>query len=258
MPSLAKAALAAAAATLALATAATGQPQPPNIDIPDLPKQEVERFKVTLNGSQGSTFNFAVDVPNPGSCSIHSEGRVTEDWKFARGRGVVLEFRRIRGTRTVFLQRKGHPPGDVSFAAPGTVERTASGFWDEYGPAGCRGRHDFGVADCGKKLPAKADMFLFWGRGKVRMEVTSKTTQRKNPAAACGSGVENIDGLSWEYPHLPVQKGKLSAKQVFGKRKHLVVELDAGQPIMPLRQGTYIREDETFGGSSRLVLSRLR
>jgi hypothetical protein len=255
--SLAKAAPAVALLVLTIAAAATAQPQPPNVQIPDLPNQEVERFKVTLNGSQGSTFNFSVDYPNP-SCPIHSEGRVTEDWKFARGRGVVLEFRRIKGTHTVFLQRKGHPAGDVSFATPGTVIRTASGFWDEMGPAPCRGHHEFSVADCDTKLPAKADMFFIWTRGRLSMEPTSKSIQRKNPARECGSGNENIDGLTNEYPFLAKQKGKLSAKQVFGKRKHIVVPLKANRLLEPVRGGMWIREDEVFGGSARLVLSRLK
>jgi hypothetical protein len=255
----AKTLTAAAVALLVLAGTAMAYtpPQAPDINIPNLPNQEVERFKVTLNGSQGSTFSFAVDMPDAG-CSVHGEGRVTEDWKFARGKGVVLEFRRIKGTRTVFLQRRGHPPGDVSFATPGTVLRTASGFWDELGPAPCSGHHEFSVADCDRKIRAPADMFFIWTRsGKLTMEPTSKSIQKKNPAAACGSGNDNIDGLSWEYPFLAKQKGKLTAKQVFGKKKHIVVPLDAGHPIMPLRQGSFIVEKEQFGGDSRLVLSRL-
>jgi hypothetical protein len=247
-----------AALGLAILTAAATAQTPPPIPNHQF-KSEVERFKLTLNGSQGSTFNFSVDMANPQGCSVHSEGRLTEDWKFERGRGVVLEFRRIKGTRTVFLQRKGHPAGDVSFATPGTVERTASGFWDEFGGAGCRGRRDFSVADCGKKLKAKADMFFIWTRsGKLTMEPTNKSIQRKNPARACGSGNDNIDGLSHEYPFLEKQKGKLSAKQIFGKRKHIVVEMEAGKLLTPHREGMYLREDETFGGSARVVLSRLR
>lgn len=101
----------------------------------------------------------------------------------------MLEFRRIKGTHTVFLQRKGHPAGDVSFATPGTVIRTASGLWDEMGPAPCRGHHEFSVADCDTKLPAKADMF----------------------------------GLSWEYPFLFKQKGKLTADRIFGSSARLVL-----------------------------------
>jgi hypothetical protein len=89
------------------------------------------------------------------------------------------------------------------------------------------------------------------------MEPTSKSILRPNPARACGSGVDNIDGLSWEHPYLAKQKGKLSAKQVFGKRKHIVVSMDAGQPLDPLREGPYMREEEVFGGGARLVLSRL-
>ena len=238
--------------------AAAAAQTPPAIDLPDLPKTEVERFKVTLNGSQGSTFNFSVDMANPGGCSVHSEGRLTEDWKFERGRGVVLQFKRIKGTRTVFLQRQGHPAGDVSLATPGTVIRTASGFWDEFGATGCRGRHDFSVADCGEKLKAKADMRFIWARsGKLTMEPTAKSIQRKNPAQACGSGVDNIDGLSWEYPYLSKQKGTLPASKIFGKRKHLVVEMEAGKLLTPHREGLYLREDEVFGGSARLVLSRV-
>jgi hypothetical protein len=242
---------------LVLLCAAAAAQTPPPIPTPNF-KSEVARFKVTLNGSQGSTFNFSVDMANPGGCSVHSEGRLTEDWKFERGKGVIIQFRRIEGTRTVFLQRRGHPAGDVSLATPGTVERTASGFWDEFGGAACRGRRDFIVTDCGKKLKAKADVQLFWGKGKMTMEPTSKSIQRKNPAAACGSGNDNIDGLSHEYPFLEKQKGKLSAKQVFGKRRHIVIQMKAGRLLTPHREGMYIREQETFGGSARLVLSRLR
>jgi hypothetical protein len=236
-----------------------GAQAPPDITIPQLPGSEVERFKVTLNGSQGSTFTFALDVANQGiGCALHSEGRLTEDWKFARGKGVVVEFRRLKGTRTVFLQRRGHPPGDVSFATPGTVERTASGYWHEMGPPPCQGRRDFSVENCGEKLRAKADARFIWAKGKLTIEPTSKSTQRRNPAEACGSGADNIDGLSWEHPFLAKQKGKLTAKQVFGKRKHLVVRMSAGQPLQQLREGMYIREQESFGGDTRLVLSRMK
>jgi hypothetical protein len=245
------------ALALGLLSAAASAQQPPDINFGNLPNSEVERFKLTLNASQGSTFNFSVDMANPGGCPVHSEGRVTEDWKFARGRGVVLEFRRIKGTRTVFLQRRGHPPGDVSFATPGTVIRQASGHWNEMGPPPCRGFRDFSVADCDKKLPAKADMRFIWAAGKLTMEPTSKSILRKNPAAACGSGADNIDGLSWEYPYLSKQKGKLPARLVFGKRKHIVVNLEAGRLLTPHREGMYMREDETFGGSARVVLSRV-
>ena len=252
---------ASAVLALALFTAAAAGQAPPPIPTPHF-NTEVERFKLTLNGSQGSTFNFSVDMANPGGCSVHSEGRLTEDWKFERGKGVVIEFRRIKGTRTVFLQRQGHPAGDVSFATPGTVIRTASGFWDEFGATGCRGRHDFSVADCGKKLKAKADARFIWTRsGKLTMEPTSKSIRYKNPAAACGSGADNIDGLSHEHPFLEKQRGKLTASQIFGngkrKRKHLVVELEAKDLLTPHREGMYLREDEVFGGSTRVVLSRL-
>ena len=248
---------ASAGLALALFTAGAAGQTPPPIPTPHF-TSEVERFKVTLNGSQGSTFNFSVDMANPGGCPVHSEGRLTEDWKFERGRGVVLQFRRIKGTRTVFLQRQGHPAGDVSLATPGTVERTASGYWEELGPAPCRGRVNFRVADCGEALKAKADMRFIWGRGgNLTMEPTAKSIQRKNPARACGSGVDNIDGLSWEYPFLNKQKGKLSQKQIFGKRKHIVVQMKAGRLLTPHREGMYIREDETHGGSARLVLSRM-
>lgn len=243
---------------LALLSAAAVAQTPPNIPT-RLPNSEVERFNVTLNGSQGSTFTFSVDIPNP-SCPIHSEGRLTEDWKFERGKDVVVEFRRIKGTRTVFLQRRGHPPGDVSFATPGTVFRTATGFWNEMGP-GCRGLHNFSVEDCDRKIRAKADARFIWAEGKLTMEPTSKSMERLNPARACGGGADNINGLSYEHPLLAKQKGKLTAAQVFGtkkqpKRKHIVVALSAHPPMLP-REGTYMRETETIGGSSRLVLSRL-
>jgi hypothetical protein len=101
-------------------------------------------------------------------------------------------------------------------------------------------------------------MFFVWTRsGKLTMEPTSKSIQRKNPARACGSGADNIDGLSWEYPFLNKQKGKLPASKVFGKRKHIVVRMKAGRLLTPHREGMYLREDETFGGSTRLVLTRL-
>ena len=250
-----KAALTVAAVTVTVASQAAAQ-APPNVNIPNLPPTEVERFRLTLNGSQGSSFTFVVDLPE--GCPTHAEGRVSESWRFERGRGVVLEFRRIRGTRTVFLQRKGHPAGDVSFATPGTVLREASGFWDEAGPPPCRGRHEFSVTDCDRRIPARADMFFIWTRsGKLTMEPTTKSIRRQNPARACGGGADNIDGLSWEYPFLAKQKGRLTPAQIFGRRKHLVVQMDAGRPIMPLREGAFITEQESFRGSARVVLSRL-
>ena len=74
----------------------------------------------------------------PTACSVSSEGTLSEHWEYARGKSVVMEFNRLPGG-TVLLKRAGRSLGDSSFAAPGSVTRDASGYFDYGVQPGCGG-----------------------------------------------------------------------------------------------------------------------
>lgn len=79
---------------------------------------------MTIRGHQLTHFDFRWTSGN--SCGQHAEGDLTELWKYARGRAVVMEFSKF-GPGAILLRRVGRMQGDSAFAAPGTVIRHAAG-----------------------------------------------------------------------------------------------------------------------------------
>jgi hypothetical protein len=186
VPSLAKPALIAAALTLALASAASAQTQPPNFpnlpDIPQPPGLKTVRFKMTIHGSQYSYFAFSFTLEPSNPCRLHAEGQISEDWEFARGQGVILEFSKLPNG-FVTLKRHGRNLGDAAFAAPGGLKREANGFAD----AGeCGGAQNFAdEPTCGEEFEVNSDLRLQYLKGKLILE-RGGTRRFENPAAKCG------------------------------------------------------------------------
>jgi hypothetical protein len=253
MRSFAKAALLAAGVALTAASVATAQPQPP--DIPNIPTTKTARFKMTIHGLQHSFFAFSFTL-NPGQhCPLHAEGQISEDWEFARGRGIVLEFVKVPGGLVLF-HREDRPLGDAAFAAPGGVKRVANGFYD-LGPDACGGQHNFGEeAACGQEFEVNSDLRLLYGKGRLTLDRGS-TRQVDNPAQACGEAVGAIDLFTWPYPLLAKQRVDFTKKQIFGhKRAFRLVMKD--KFIAPLREPIYESAEEKLNGESVMTLKRLR
>jgi hypothetical protein len=248
-----QAAAAAAVVLVAFASQAAAQaPEQPTL--PDIPTTDVARFKMTIDGLQRGEFSHSWTPGN--ACNWHSEGTLVEQWEFQRGKAVVMEFSRL-APRVILLRRAGRPAGDSAFAAPGFVTREGTGFFD-MGPEGCGGMHSLVSPDCGKRFPVKSDLRLLWLSGKLRLE-RSGATFRANPAEDCGTpdGALNFNGLTAPYPILNKQIGKLTAAQIFGKRRGLKVKLKA-KFIEPLRdRSEWPNAHETLTGLTHLTFKRL-
>lgn len=254
MRSLAKTALLTTVLTLALATAVTAQaPQPPNI--PDIPGAKTVRFKMTIDGQQHSYFAFSFTL-NPGQeCPFHAEGQISETWDYARGRGTVLEFTKLPGG-LVTMRREGRGLGDAAFAAPGTLQRVANGFFD-MGPGACGGQHNFNEEPtCGEKFKVNSDLRLQYLKGKLVLERGSTRTV-ENPASPCGQQGGAIDLFTWPYPLLEKQRAEFTKKQIFGKKRGFSLRLK-DKFLEPLREPIYETVDERLTGQSDLTLKRLR
>jgi hypothetical protein len=257
VPSLAKPALIAAALTLALTSAASAQTQPPNFpnlpDIPQPPGLKTVRFKMTIHGSQYSYFAFSFTLEPSNPCRLHAEGQISEDWEFARGQGVILEFSKLPNG-FVTLKRHGRNLGDAAVAAPGGLKREANGFAD----AGeCGGAQNFAdEPTCGEEFEVNSDLRLQYLKGKLILE-RGGTRRFENPAAKCGETGGAIDLFTWPYPLLAKQKADFTKKQIFGKKRgfHLALK---DHFIAPLREPVYESVSEKLTGESDVTLQRLK
>ena len=254
MPFRPQVALLAAVLTLALASTATAQPQPPTTpNIPQPPGLETVRFKMTIHGSQYSFFEFSFTI-NPGNlCRLHAEGQISEDWEFARGRGVILEFSKLPNGFVV-LKRHGRGFGDAAFAAPGGLKREANGFADQ---GECGGAVNFAdEPTCGEEFQVNSDLRMQYLKGKLILD-RGATRQVENPADKCGETGGAIDLFTWPYPLLTKQKADFTKKQIFGKKRgfHLVLK---DHFLAPLREPVYESVDEKLTGESDVTLKRLK
>jgi hypothetical protein len=251
---LMKTAPAAAALTVLLASVATAQSPPP--DIPNLPVVKTVKFKMTVHGAQHSFFSFSW-TPPPSGCSIHAEGQLSEDWEFARGRGVVLEFSKLPGG-LVLLKRQGRGLGDAAFAVTGGVVREANGFFD-FGPEqGCGGQRSLVDPDsCGQEFEVNSDLRLVWKQGRLTMERATKFP--KNPADGCGTvnGALNIELFSYHFPLLSKQHVAFSKSQIFGRKRGFKLQLK-DHFLEPLHEPIYESVEEKTNGESTMTLKRLR
>lgn len=252
----------ATAAVMLLSTlpaAAQPSPSPPLPTLPDdlLPKGDVERFKVTIAGSQQASLNFAFDAAPGVDCSLEGGGTLTESWQYRRGKGVVVAFRKL-GPGVVLLQRTGRAPGDTALAAPGTVTRDATGSVQTRTPLTCNS-FALHVPACGQQFPVRSDLNLGWSKGKLTLVPSSNSAQKLNPALACGMNeVWNFDVFSFRYANLNAQSGALPLRKVFKSKRNLKVELKDHflQPAdSPAGYTTLV---EKLGGRSTVTLKRLK
>lgn len=224
-----------------VALPSAAQPPPPLPDDLDdlLPKSDpVERFKVTIQGSQQEHIDFTFDQAPGQPCGPRAAGSLDESWQYARGKSVVMSFRLVAG-RHLLIQRAGRPLGDTAFAAPGAVTRDASGSFDSLGPGGCV-VFPLRTGDCGKELAVRSELRLGWSKGKLTLQHSGTATQRKNAAENCGLLQDvafDFAQLSFTYPFLGKQRGKLSLDRIFSARKNFQVRLKhrSSGPLKALR-----------------------
>jgi hypothetical protein len=252
-----KLAAAAAVALVTLASTAAAQAPPDVPNIPDIPGGKTAKFKMTVHGMQHSFFAFSW-TPHYGGCSVHAEGQLSEDWEFARGQGVVLEFTKLPGG-LVLLKRQGRGLGDAAFAATGGVVREANGFFD-YGPEqGCGGQRSLVDPDvCGQEFKVNSDLRLSWRKGRLTLE--RATRNPKNPAAGCGNvngSAFNFELFTYRFPVLDKQRADFSKTQIFGHKRGFKLEMK-DHFLEPLHEPVYESVDEKTNGESTLTLKRLR
>ena len=141
-----------------------------------------------------------------------------------------MEFSKI-GPRAILLRRKGRPPGDAAFAAPGDLTRHATGYFDMGTFPGCGGWHSLIGPDCDQRYKVQSEMHLAWFNGKLDLEKGGHQLF-DNPAGHCGNvdGVLNFDELPAEYPALLKQRAALTAKQIFGNNRGFKLALKDRYP----------------------------
>ena len=247
------------AATLLIAVSAAAQTPPPPTPIPDfqLPGQVV-RFGLTVHGSQLDDIAFKWE-PSPGAtCPLFAQGTLKEFWQFRRGKSVVIEFQKLAGR--VLLRRKGRQLGDSAFAAPGSVERVATGFLQ--GPAGnaCP-TFPFDRTDCNQEMPVNSDLRLDYTKGALRLKQSGPAVQNKNPAENCGSAVApavNFGGeLSDPYPFMSEQRAGLTRDRIFKSGKN--IKLTLKDKFLAPTEGTsgFTEFTEHLSGTTVVTLKRL-
>ena len=256
------------AAFVLVALPSAAQPPPPPPGLPDdlddlLPKSDpIERFKVTVEGSQESGINFSYDQAPGQPCGPRSNGFLDESWFYNRGTKLVMEFRLVAG-RHLLLRRVGRPLGDAAFTAPGTLERDAGGTFDSIGPTGPTGCVSFPLrtTDCGRRFEPRAGLRLGWSKGKLTLQHSGPAAQNRNPAESCGmlaGGAYNFNEFSYPYPLLGKQKGKLPLDKIFGSKPGFRVKvkhafLEPGDP-----PAGYVSLRESMSGSSTVTFKRLK
>ncbi len=249
-----KAALVSAAALATLAAPASAQ-TPPTPVIPNIPATDVARFQMTIHGFQTSNFEF--DWVPGDECGRHANATLAEQWNYARGKAVVMEFSRI-APRVILLGRKGRPPSDAAFAAPGNVTRHATGFFEMGSFPGCGGWHSLIGPTCDKRYNVQSELHLLWFNGKLSLEKGGRR-RYENPAKGCGNvdGVLNFDELPHAYPSLSKQRAALTAKQIFGSNRGFRLTLkDRFLPAVGTH--TWPNASEKLNGRTTLTFKRLR
>jgi hypothetical protein len=246
-----KLAAAAATAVVTLAPAAGAQTVP----LPNIPTLDVARFQMTIHGYQTSRFGFKWVPGN--ACGQQAEATLVEHWNYARGKAVVMEFSKI-GPRAILLRRKGRPPGDAAFAAPGDLTRHATGYFDMGTFPGCGGWHSLIGPDCDQRYKVQSEMHLAWFNGKLDLEKGGHQLF-DNPAANCGNvdGVLNFDELPVEYPALLKQRAALTAKRIFGNNRGFKLALK-DRYLEPTDTHTWPDSSENLKGRTTLTFKRLR
>ena len=249
---------------VALPAAAQTVPAPgtlPNVDnlLPPPAAADVARFEFTINGIQSAAedfhFNPTPDIP----CGPESAGTLSETWQFLRGRGVVMEFRRLSPT-VMIMRRAGRSLGDTAFNTRGPLKRSATGsFAQILLPSAQCGEVTNNAPPCGTTFNVPSDLFLSWSNGRLKLDDSPKTKQRKNPAIGCGAPALGpvIDELSFPYPMLDVQSAKLPLRKIFGSSRSFRLQLTSRSLDRSFGPAGYTEFSETITGTTDLTFRRL-
>ena len=237
---------------LSLCFAAPASAQIPDIDLPKLPApDDVARFRMTVTGGQHTSLSFRFEPP-AGECVEVTTGTISETWNYARGRSVIVKFRRYG--KNVFMDREGRRLGDLAFETVGTVVRNAEGSYNRTGPRGCA----FYAAlnddpACGESFDVRRNMRFHYGQGVIKVVGAEQSPLPSNPAEACTT---EHDVLTPEFPYAIPVKGRLPARRIFGARKGIKMELK-GKSLAPLPL-LYTTINEWSGNASlEFTLTRL-
>ena len=224
----------------------------PDINLPG--PEATAKFKVTISGGQRDSTQF-FRAPIVDGCSLHLEGSLLEGWAFQRNTSVTMEFTKYGST--VLMQRTGRQAGDTAFATKGQLRREATGFFKIMSATGCL-TFNLPQPACFKTVSAPLDMRLDYLKGRITLAGSGPSASVKNPLEQCGLMQQDsgsFDHLSNPYPHLHKQKGSLSARQIFGKKKRLRVVLKP-KFLAPADAGGFTSFTEKLVGDSTLELVR--
>lgn len=239
---------------LCLAAPASAQMPPiPDIDLPRLPNpDEVARFRMTITGGQSTSLSFTF-APPAGECVEVTTGTISETWNYARGKAVIVKFRRYG--KNVFMDREGRRLGDLAFGTTGTVIRNAEGSFNRTGPRGCAFYAALNDSpECGKEFKVTRNMRFFYQGGVIKVEGTNQSPLPRNPAEACTT---EHDVLTPEFPYTIPVKGRLSRQRIFGAKRGIKMELTGKSvPVLPTMPYTTIHESRG-NASLEFTLTRL-
>ncbi len=254
---IAVATLAAAAVALSALPAAAQTPTPPVPTLPNVPTLDTERFAVTVQGDQAEHLRFDFDAVDGLDCSLEGRGTLDESWDYARGKDVVIVFKKL-APGVVVVQRAGRGLGDSAFAVTGTLLRDASGSVATRAPIDCTS-FPLHTPACERGFQVRSDVNLRWRSGKLVLGAASTANTQPNPALGCGSNqVWNFDVFSFRFPGLAQQKGPLPMKKLFKSKKNLKVELKDRFLEAAETPPGYNALSEDVIGSTTITLKRLK
>jgi hypothetical protein len=240
--------------SLVLAAPAAAQaPQLPDIDLPNLPKpDDVARFRMTITGGQTTSLSFTF-APPAGACTEVTTGTISETWNYARGKAVIVKFRRYG--KNVFMDREGRKLGDLAFGTTGTVIRNAEGSINRTGHPSCAFyKALYETPDCDKLFKVTRNMHFAYQRGVISVEGANQSSLPRNPAEAC---TYEHDVLSPEFPYTIPVKGRLPRQRIFGAKKGIKMELK-GRSVPVLSTMPYTTIHDSRGNATlEFTLTRL-
>jgi hypothetical protein len=220
----------AVAAPLALASTAVAAPSPPGLGKPT----KTARFKLVVEGRAFADQNLSADGNN-GLCDTSIRSYIKEFADYERGTGVAMEFDQYGAKGATFLSRAGRRVGDTSFAVRVRILRNAEGFYRRrnIGPPEACPPLDFDVSkhpDCFKDFTGSADLALQYvaTTGKLSASLLGRSVLgNANPAEKCSTAPDGFDlgGIPYSWPGGSGTSGSLSTKDIFGRRKTLVITL---------------------------------
>ncbi len=205
---------------------------------PGLPATERATFDVIVEG-QGSASRVVSLDGQIGPCTIASRTHSGEDYEYARGRGLRVEFVRLGTGRAsvVVMHRVGRPLfAPAAFNVRATVSNWASGQASRTGPAGLCSSSTEVVGDeelCGKR-PANENYSLAYLNGKLSLGVQGDPLPPLPSPRLCGvNGIETLSGPPPEGFHTPAElrARRLLAGRIFGAVQRFKVNLSAPDSV---------------------------